>query len=233
MLPSWLLTACSYLEEVREPYTEITVAGTVYDGPYAGSDTPIFTEGSLTWTDLDGVVLDEGEAPYEDLPGYWVGQLPVGTEYVLRVEGPAHHPAIFRGRTSDQPMLWYGGTVFSWPAEQVDPLLDDVAASLGRTVADLGDGERVHLWGVPLDPEAFEAAQAEVVGGDGQAAELVAFRIASNGTWLEAQPGEPVDLFFCFDLAPGDVVLRYGGMDIERWPTRGGDLVAAWWLEVP
>jgi hypothetical protein len=245
------LSACQFLVEVREPPTEVSYGGTIYDGVPTGDADAVLTDGTVDFmvptVDLeeprqdliDDGLLWVGSQPFSSSPGYWQVTLPVETELAVRMETPSSYPSVFTGRSPSWSGYWFAGVLFTWDRVYTDEFLYSLTEQLGVTAADLDDGERVHLWGVLRDEE--EAARLEgrkitIIDGDGAEATVYPFELTEDG-FLSQTYDAPVHYFYAFNLAPGDIQLVLEGPSgdtvTEHYPTRGGDMIGAWWLGVP
>ena len=245
------LSACQFLMEVREAPEEVSYGGTIYDGVPTGDADVVLTEGTVDFmvptVDLDRErqslmeegVLWEATQPYSSSPGYWQVTLPVDTEVAVRLETPSSYPSVFTGQSPSWSGYWFAGVLFTWDRDYTAELLGGLGEQLGVTVADLDDGERVHLWGVLRDDdeaEKLEGRKITVIDGDGVEASVYPFELTEDG-FLSQNYDAPVHYFYAFNLAPGDIQLVLEGSSgdtvTEHYPTRGGDMIGAWWLGVP
>jgi len=236
-----LLLSCDaldpFLQEVREPVTEVSYAGTVLASTF-DFETP-FSGGTMTWLDLDGGVLADGEEPNPtDSPGYWTAVLPPEEEYVLRADGgEGYYPAVVRGRSPGGNGLWFTGALFGWPMALTDPYFTDTAIQIGVTLEPLTDGQVAYLWGAvhPDAVETFEGGRMTVIDGDGRETRASALVVEEDGSFsLTDTP--PADYFLAFNLAPGDITVLYDGAagTVETlYPdVQGGDIVTPWFYYV-
>ena len=228
-------TGLCYEEQVA-PSKDVLYAGTVSQGPVA-EGVPLVEEGSLTFTDpATGDFLAEGTQPYRSDPGFWEAALPRKAEFQLRIESPEAYPTVWRGRAPPQQGWWYTGAIFSWPHSVWDSFSDALEAQGMGPFPDLQAEERVALWGAPVD-ENLEVmplgpGRVSVVDGAGQLAEILLVGAE------EVPEGELVPTFFlAFDLAPGDITVLVSGesgdMVETHYTAQGGDVISAWWFEVP
>jgi hypothetical protein len=214
-----LLLACGSERGLREAPDEVTYGGWVYQGPPA--DDVVLSDGPLTFTLGDEVVL--AEQPYADYPGYWLATLPPGAPFQLRVEGEGAYPTVWAGDTPKANGTWLAGALFAGEKAYIDELF--AGLDLGSTVIGSLKRGAIHLWGVTNDREAWDCATITVQG-----AAPMCFAADESGALQRVTEG-PVDWFFAFDLAPGEVVLDDGTGPIETWTATDGDLVMAFWLE--
>jgi hypothetical protein len=229
-----LLTACAqlqpWLSTETEPPEVVTLQGWVYDSPLS-SETAL-DDGWLTYLDLNLVELAQGEQPFPDYPGYWRVELPAGEEYFLRVEGPDHYPALYRG----QAPTGHGLTSALFGFE-VGPTADFFAGVEEAVGLDIGleSPDLVHLWGVPNlgDEDSTVHCEDLAVLHNGAAASVVCFALNEDGVLAQTSAG-PVDHFFAFNMLPGELIVRVtvGDEQLEElWFPQGGDIVAAWYFE--
>ncbi|MFN7145189.1 MAG: hypothetical protein ACK4YP_15540 [Myxococcota bacterium] len=214
-----LLLACGSERGVRAAPDEVTYGGWVYEGPPSGE--VVLADGALTFT-LPGAEPVAAEQPYAGYPGYWLATLPPGVPFQLRVEGANVYPTVWAGDTPEANGTWLAGAVFAGEKGYVDGLFESL--ELGSPIGALDRGA-VHLWGLPNDAAAWDCAAIRV-----QDTAPVCFAADETGALVRVTEG-PVDWFFAFDLAPGEVVLDDGSGPIETWTAAEGDLVMAFWLE--
>ncbi len=195
-----------------------------------GSTFKIFTVAQAL--DLNLVELAQGEQPFPDYPGYWRVELPAGEEYFLRVEGPDHYPALYRG----QAPTGHGLTSALFGFE-VGPTADFFAGVEEAVGLDIGleSPDLVHLWGVPNlgDEDSTVHCEDLAVLHNGAAASVVCFALNEDGVLAQTSAG-PVDHFFAFNMLPGELIVRVtvGDEQLEElWFPQGGDIVAAWYFE--
>jgi len=218
------------------PPEEVLYTGSVTQGP-PGGEVTYFEEGTLVFVDpASGDLLVDGVQPYSANPGIWQATLPSRVDYELRIEGPDSYPAVWRGRSPRRIGWWYTGAIFSWPVEVWDAVVADLEAQGSGPFGDLSEGDRVHLWGSPVDSDLnvlpLGPDRVSIVDGEGNLAEVLLVAAA------EVPDGEPVPTFFlAFDLAPGDITVTVSGESGEVvetvYRTVGGEIVSAWWFEVP
>ncbi len=245
------LSACQFLVEVREPPTEVSYGGTVYDGLPDGDGDVVLSAGTVDFLVPDAdpgadrqALIDAGELyeatqPYSSSPGYWQATLPADTELVVRIETESSYPSVFSGRSPSWTGYWFAGVLFSWEKTTTDEFLVSLADQLGVDLAPLDDGEKVHLWGVTRDDEQaarLEGRKITVIDGADRDVNVYPFEITEEGL-LSQNYDAPVHYFFAFNLEPGDIALVLEGESgetvTERYPTLGGDMIGAWWLGVP
>lgn len=205
-------------------------SGTVLDDPYLGEDPAGLEGGALVAVDLDDLEIAAGTEA-EDSPGSFSIEVPPGLELALRVTGPSHAPTVFRGRSPAARGLWFNGALFGRQATPLQSFLDGIERADGTTPAALSEGELVHLWVEPTEPDALVGAELSLIDGSGLSGELVALTTADDGVLTVAGPDDPVTLILGLDLAPGDITLGITAEDGRTaettWPARGGDLLAS------
>jgi hypothetical protein len=225
----FILSACEvltpYLEEVREPPTEVLYGGSVLQGAPI-SENVLLETGAVTFFDLSGEVLAEAEQPYPSNLGYWRASLPVSKAYALRIEAEDSYPSVWRATTPDQTGLWFTGALFSWPYAQVDPFFESLSESLSLEIADLKTEDVVHLWGQVLNPEVATIGDWLVRDADGKRPEVYGFAIQEDGALVQTEVA-PIHYFFAFNLSPGNI--EVAGVN---YIAEAGDLITAWWYEV-
>ena len=214
-----------YLEEVREETTEVSYGGWISEGPM-GSNTPMFSEGSVLFHSESDELLAEGQQPFADSPGYWRVTLPPATPFHLRIEAEGSYPAVWKGRSPNESGIWLSGALFSWPHEVVDPFFEALEESLDITIGDLKSEEVVHLWGQVLNRDDADSSDWPIRDGEGKRVEPYTFRQLEDGS-LVLEEEAPIDYVFAFDLAPGTI--EVAGVEYK---TQAGDLLAPWWFEV-
>lgn len=210
--------------------TLVLWSGTVFEDPYLGAEAAGLTDGGLVAVDLADAELAIG-AESDSTAGAYSIEVPPGVELALRITGPAHVPTVFRGRAPTSRGIWFNGALF---ARQTAPLLsffDGIELAEGAAPADLSDGEFVHLWVEPAEPEALAGGTIDLVDGDGAPGAVVALTTAPDGSLVEATEEDAITLILGLDLAPGDITLGLEAADGRSaettWPARGGDLLAA------
>ena len=219
---------CAWLEEQRAAPSEVYWSGYVLDGP--NPDTGgLFEEGSFEVVDLEDAPVATAE-PVDGSPGGWAVYVPVDTDVAIRLSGETYASTVWRAHTPTGRAYWYQGALFARKAEDVLAFYDELFdAELVTPHPDaLREGGPAQLWGTPLDPEAWAGASIVVQDGDGQPAQILAMTIEEDGSAHESGRTDPIDLFFAFDLAPGDVTLTVtadAGAATEHFPARAGDLL--------
>lgn len=245
------LSGCQFLVEIREPPAQVSFGGTIYDGVPTGGEDVVLTSGTVDFMSPDvdlslpmALLIADGawwpaSQPFPSSPGYWQAALPPDTPVVTRIETESSYPSVFAGRTPTWDGYWFAGVLFSWDRAYTSEFLGGLADQLSVGLADLDDGEAVHLWGVVRDDEAaarLEGRKITVLDGAGDEARVFSFELTEDG-YLSENLGAPVHYFFALNLAPGDIQLTLegpsGDSETEHYPTRGGDMIGAWWLGVP
>ncbi|MCB9744944.1 MAG: hypothetical protein H6741_29180 [Alphaproteobacteria bacterium] len=245
------LLACElvepFLHEVREAPTEVSITGYLYNGPFPDADDIVITGEEAVVRALDpedGVsLLFEGQELYpETYPGYWGLVLEPEQPYLLRIDGgPGHYPALWSGVAPPGDGLFPSEAavgdslrtgIFGWPQDFVDAFFAQLAESEGVEIQDLALGEVCHLWGGPADPEAVRGDRITVEGGDGQPATVFAYTVDEETGGLVRTSDGPVYYFLAFNLAPGEVLVRFDGdaAATTLYPAEGGDLIAPWYF---
>lgn len=220
-----LLTACGAERGVREPPTAVTYGGWVYDSLLFEA---VLTAGAVTFT-VPTEAEPQGEAlaaeqPYEASQGYWLVTLPPNVPFELRIEGgEGFYPSVWAGDTPGANGTWFPGAVFGTSIAEVDALLAGLDLPLGVAPGSLGGGA-IHLWGRPYDGTGW-ACETVTVNGVAP----LCYTLGPDGSLTRVSSG-PFDMFFAFDLAPGEIVLEDGFGGAEAWTAVEGDLVMAWWM---
>ncbi|MES2640955.1 MAG: hypothetical protein V4850_15805 [Myxococcota bacterium] len=218
-----LLLACGTERGLRDAPTEVTYGGWVYDSLlYEG----VFAEGTLTFT-VGGDILAEpsvaAEQPYEGYEGYWLATLPPKAPFELRVEGEGAYPTVWAGDTPGANGTWFPGALFAGGTVEIDALLAGLVLPEGVAPGALAEGA-IHLWGRPSDGTDWDCAAVKVNG-----VVPLCYVLEEDGSLRPVGEG-PFDMFFAFDLPPGQVVLEDGFGGGEAWTAVEGDLVMAWWV---
>ncbi len=231
MLPLLLVLAgCTLLEEQRTAATSALWSGWVY-ADLPSTDTPLLEYGTLQAVDLDDVTLADGTQSDAN-PGYWSITLPVDTDVALRVDGGSEVPTVWRSRTPTGPAYWLSGGLFAVADTTAADMFAAIDGWQGFSPADLADGEVAHLWGSPLDPDAWAGATVTVTDSSGERP-VALLAVDEDGLLIDAGAG-PIDYVLAPDLLPGTVTLTVSAADgtglTETWPARGGDLLAAFFL---
>ncbi len=230
-----LLPACGMwiYEETTDDGT-VTWYGTVLDGPYTG-DNGVLSGGDVLVYDLDEELLAEGTEPYSDTPGYWKLKVPPAESVAIHLAGEDLLPTVWRGTTPTAQAYWYTGALFGYHQESWLPFLEQFDGQGGISLEPLGD-EVCWLWGVPWDGDDWAGADITITGGDGEESVALAYTLDDEGLLYETD-SEPIDYFFAFNLAPGDVTVSVQAADgrqvEETWPAWPGEIVSAWYLALP
>ncbi|MDP2315320.1 MAG: hypothetical protein Q8P41_20655 [Pseudomonadota bacterium] len=215
------LVGCGAERGLRDAPTEVTYGGWVYDSPrYEG----VLALGDLTFT-LPSDVAPEpvaAEQPYEGYEGYWLATLPPGVPFQLGVSSDNAYPTVWAGDSPGANGTWFVGAVFAAETTYVDALFAGLDLPEGTAPGALADGA-VHLWGTAYAGEW----DCSVVTVNGTAP--FCYVLAEDGTLARVTTG-PFDMFFAFDLAPGEIVVEDGFGGREAWTADPGDLVMAWWM---
>ncbi len=230
-----LFIACAQLQPWLAPESprpqDVTLQGWVYDSPM--STERALDDGTLSYLDLNLVPLAEGEQPFTDYPGYWLVELPAAEEYFLRVEGPDHFPALWRGTAPTGNGIT--ASLFGFERGPTGDFFGGVEDAIGLDIG-LESEDLVHIWGLPNQNEdgvsTVWCEDLEVLHNQAGATEIC-FAVNDQGS-LEQVDSGPVDHFFAFNMLPGDLVVRQtvGDEELEElWFTRGGDIVSAWYFE--
>ncbi|MDP2305422.1 MAG: hypothetical protein Q8P18_05300 [Pseudomonadota bacterium] len=219
-----LLAACGAERGLREAPAEVTYGGWVYDSLLYEA---VFADGTLTFT-VPTAAAPEGEAlaadqPYEGYDGYWLATLPPNVPFALRLLGEGTYPTVWAGDTPGANGTWFAGALFATKVVDVDALLAGLDLPKGLVPGALSAGA-VHLWGRPFDGTDWDCATVTVNG-----AAPLCYLLEEDGTLTRTEAG-PFDMFFAFDLAPGEIVLMDGFGGGEAWTAAEGDLVMAWWM---
>lgn len=218
-----LLLACGTERGPREAGEVVSLAGYVYEGPSASSET-VLAEGALTFQLDDGTVADAVQ-PYEDYPGYWAASLPASTGYSLRVEADGAYPAVWRGRSPAADGTWFSGALFGAAVAEVDTWLAAFSLAAGLPMEALVNGEVAHVWGTAWDAEAWSCQSVRVNGEP-----VTCFvQDAVTGLVVPVQTGS-FSWFLAPDQPPGEIVVDSGLGGVETYTAEGGDLVYAFWF---
>lgn len=219
-----LFLACGAERGPRDAPTEVAYGGWVYDSLLYEA---VFAEGTLTFT-VPTNAAPAGEAlaaeqPYEGYDGYWLATLPPSVPFELRVEGEGAYPSVWAGDTPGANGTWFPGAVFAAGSVEVDALLAGLDLPEGVVPGSLAAGA-IHLWGRPSDGTDWDCAAVLVNG-----ATPLCYVLEEDGSLRRVDAG-PFDMFFAFDLPPGEIVLSDGFGGGEAWAAVEGDLVMAWWV---
>ena len=237
-----LLTACEisieeYLRDVQEPAEEIQWDGYVYwVGPVSG-ESDALDQATVTLSDLEETWTLTAEQPFSAFPGFWrFDDVPVCSEVVLRVEGESTVPMIWRDRAPDGDSRW--SALYTMDLEEVDSYFSDITATSMQSVEPLAEGNVAHLWGSTWEPETWVDAELIVIDAVGDEHPVLAFHTDEETEALvESEPGDPIDVFYAFNLPEGQTTLIATSADGQSvqvdWPTRGGDLLSALYTLLP
>ncbi len=177
--------------------------------------------------DLDDELVADGEHAGS---GYWAVDVPADLDVAIRVSGDEHVTSVWRGHTPHGRGYWLTGALFTQYTSSFTALLEALEGVPGLVPEDLAKGKVVHIWGQPLDPDAWAGALVTATGGDGEDVPMFTFAIDEKGVVTEAGDG-PVSFFLGVNARPGNVALRVEAVDgrvgQSTYPTRGGDLLTA------
>jgi len=228
-----LLAACASDPTSSDDDT-VAWYGWVLDGPPT-DESDVMTGGVFTAEDATGALLDEGSEPEAENPGWWKLSVPPQSDVVLRLSAEGMIPSVYRATTPSDTGYWLTGALFAYDEAVWLPFFEQFDGQGDVAIQPLGD-DVCWLFGAPWDPAGWGKANLHVVDGAGQEATVLAWTSTSDGL-IEAGPGDPVDFFLAFNLAPGLVSIKGsfpGPRDIQvDWPARGGEIVTAWFLALP
>ncbi len=235
LLLCFATSACgSWILEEPTDGSEVNWYGTILDGPYTG-ENGVLSGGEVLVYDLDEELVAEGTEPDADNPGYWKLQVPPSTPVALHLAGQGMLPTVWRGVTPGDLGYWYTGALFAYEQELWLPFFEQFDGQGAVSIQPLGD-DVCWLWGSPADPDAWAGAAIELLDGAGQPAMVLAYHLSDQGE-LEPATTRSVQYFLAFNLAPGDVTLSVQAVDgrafEETWPAWPGEVVSAWFLELP
>jgi hypothetical protein len=233
-----LLPLCScgswILEEPAVEGGMVSWYGSILDGPYTG-DNGVLSGGEVLAYDLDGELLAQGTEPEADSPGYWKLRVPATTPVAIHLAAEGMLPAVWRGTTPGAMGYWYTGALFAFGEEIWLPFFEQFEGQGGVSIEPLDHGV-CWLWGAPAEPEAWAAADIEILDGEGQPVTVLAYQLNDEGA-LEPSTTHAVTYFLAFNLAPGDITVSVQAADgrgfDETWPCWPGEVVSAWFLELP
>ncbi len=238
------VTACSgcgyWIFEEEADATSINWYGYILDGPYTG-DNGYFSGGTVEVTDLAGEVIGEASEPYNDSPGYWKISVPPEEPLAIHLEGEGMLSSVWRGTSPADLGYWYTGSLFAYDSEIWLPFFEMFEGEVGTdeqqvSIRELGE-DNCWLWGVPADPDAWVGASLAVMDGDGDDATVLTYTETDDGLLVASGATDPIDHFLAFNLEPGDISIwvldSWGSIIEETWPARGGEIVNAWYLELP
>jgi hypothetical protein len=239
-----LLTGCefsieSYLQDVREPSDEIRWEGVIYQtSPLTGESVPMET-GAIQLTDLDESWTLDAEQPYESYPGWWrLDEVPKQTEVVFRVEAEAQAPIVWRARSPAGDSRWLDYGLYTMDLIDLDAFIEELAPLAEEAPQPLADGMVAHLWGSAWDPEAWIDADLRLIDAHGLERPILALTSdEETGSLVEAGAGDPVEIFYGFNLPEGQtslLITTCEGIELQiDWPTRAGDLLSALYTTLP
>lgn len=224
--------ACTYrLKFTYDSSTpdEVTWSGYVLED-LSGKKDPLLLEddGAFQVVDLEDQVIADGEHSGD---GYWFVDVPTDVEVAIRISGTEHVSSVWRARTPNGRAYWLTGALFTQYTSSFDALVKALDGFEGLDPEDLAKGTVVHLWGQPLDPDAWAGAVVTATGGDGADVPMFTFAVDEDKGIVTEAGDQPVSFFFGANAVPGDVTLRVEAVDGRAsettYPTRGGDLVTA------
>jgi hypothetical protein len=230
----WWSLACilSFTYDSSTP-DEITWSGYVLED-LSGTDDALLLgdDGVFQVVDLDDAAIADG---LHGGDGYWFVDVPTGVEVAIRISGSQHVSSVWRAHTPSGRAYWLTGALFTQYASSFEELLEALEGVEGLDPEDLAKGTVVHIWGQPMDPDAWAGAVVTATGGDGADVPMFTFAIDEKNVVTEAGD-QPVAFFVGANAAPGDVTLRVETVDGRvaetTYPTRGGDLVTAAFFDV-
>jgi hypothetical protein len=210
--------------------SNVLLQGYIYDHPLAADDE-VLVGGDLELMDLGGQPMGEATAS-GSTPGYYGLSVPPEEPYRLRVGGDRHYTAVWMGVAPERDGFFF--PLFSFHRASVDAVFEDLEVQFGGEI-DTESGELVHVWGRPLQT-GMTTADLSVTDGQGSRPLVMGARVDA-GVLVPTEPTEPVDYFFAFNLAPGDVeVAAIGDQGQEGatvYVTEPGDVVAAFYFQGP
>jgi hypothetical protein len=233
----WLaIAACTYRLRLNYDSSvpdEITWSGYVLEDLSGKKDLLLLEDdGAFEVVDLDDEPISDGEHSGD---GYWFVDVPTDVDVAVRISGAEHVSSLWRAHTPSGRAYWLTGALFTQYTVSFDAFLKALEGVEGLDPADLSEGTVVHLWGQPLDPDAWAGAVVTATGGDGADVPMFTFAIDEKNLVTEAGD-QPVSFFFGANAVPVDVTLRVETVDGRvaetTYPARGGDLVTAAFFDV-
>ncbi len=213
--------------------------GYVYQDVYISSD--LLVDGPIELLDPDGACIEDDDGACmlaeasTSTEGYWSFVVEKDRPLALRVSGAGLAPTVWRSDAPGRSAQWQSGALFARDLASLDAFALELDPP-GGSPTSLATADGAWLWGAPLDPADWAGATLDLLGGDGQPADLLAYSVDESGA-LRPRTDGPIDLFLAFDLAPGVVVLTVqtpdGRQMTETWPARAGDLLAGNFLALP
>ncbi len=228
----WWAFACTYrLHFTHDSSTpdEVTWSGYVLED-LSGKKDPLLLEddGAFQVVDLDDEPIADGQHSGD---GYWYVVVPSDEEVAIRLSGAQHVSSLWRAHTPNGRAYWLTGSLFTQFTSSFDALVKALDGFEGLDPEDLAKGKVVHLWGQPLEPDAWAGAVVTATGGDGADVPMFTFAVDEDKGVVTEAGDQPVSFFFGANAAPGDVTLRVEAVDGRvaetTYPARGGDLVTA------
>lgn len=227
-----LLVACSSAPWGTQDTAEnaVLLQGYVYDHPLAADDE-VLVDGELELMDMGGQPMGQVTAS-GSTPGYYGLSVPPDEPYRLRITGGQHYTAVWMGIAPDRDGFFF--PLFGFHRPSVEAVFADLEVQFGGEI-DTESGERVHVWGRPLET-GLTTSDISVTDGQGSRPAVMGVRVDA-GALIPTEPDEPVDYFFAFNLAPGDVEVAAIGAEGQEaatvYVTEPGDLVAAFYFVGP
>jgi hypothetical protein len=169
--------------------------------------------------------LREAEQPFPDqYPGYWGIEVPPDTPFQLTLQGDGYYPAIWAGMTPSTPGSWFSGALFAAETDYIDSL----AQTLAPEAPPLSEGG-VQLWGVPLDPEAWDCAKISIQDATGTKS-VSCFTLSEDGATLTPITTGSLNWFYAAGLEPGEILLDSGIGGSYTYSAIDGSIVMAIWF---
>ncbi len=214
----WLF-ACGYsyftsLREPAPPGATVTWQGYVFQNPDALEDE-VLTDGELT-VSADGESFPFSQ-PFEEYPGYWYGEVPVGAEVALTIRGSGLRPARWGMTTPSGDGIWFSGALFGVQETWLLTLLE------GLLLQETIDGA-VLVWGAPLDGGTWDCADVTVNG-----APVSCFSLDEAGAVAAVDSG-PFTWFFSLDVPAGPITVSTGDVSFT-YQAETREVVLAHWFE--
>jgi hypothetical protein len=120
----------------------------------------------------------------------------------------------------------------------LDAFIEDLAPLVDEAPQPLAEGAVAHLWGSAWDPEDWIDADLRLIDTNGLEHPVLAlYSDEETGSLVEAGEGDPVEIFYGFNLPEGQtslLITTCEGIELQiDWPTRAGDLLSALYTILP
>lgn len=217
-----LLLACASERGPRAGDGVAEFDGYIFRGPSAAEEQVLDT-GEVVFHTADGDLA--AEQPFEDYPGYWRVDIPVGVPYELTLRADDAWPVRWAGTAPGGDGAWFSGALFAGDLTLVDELLSTLGPP-GHESMDPADTSVTHVVGSAWDAEAWDCARLRV-----NDAPATCYAVdAETGIAVEVTEG-PLSYFVSLGLPAGPVTVDSGLGGVHTYAAEGGEIVYAFWFQ--